>query len=794
MANVTLKNIKKIYPNADTKKKKKKKEHTSDEPKANLQITDEGVVAVQEFSLDIADREFIVLVGPSGCGKSTTLRMIAGLEEITDGELYIGDRLVNDVAPKDRDIAMVFQNYALYPHMTVYENMAFSLKLKKVPKQEIDKKVREAAEILGITEYLDRKPKALSGGQRQRVAIGRAIVRNPQVLLMDEPLSNLDAKLRNQMRAEIIKLRSRINTTFVYVTHDQTEAMTLGDRIVIMRDGFIQQIGTPQEVFNHPKNLFVAGFIGTPQMNFFPDAKLTVKDGKYVVELLGKSINLGETKYDFSKMYSVDGGESSLGIDSEYVVYLDANGYAIYVEETEYNIADYAYLRALQGSSVAFASDKAALITYDGKMKTVDTKEDYTNDFAGYGSELQIGDPKSEIVLVKETSKGEYRLKDLDTKNPSIAKAEDSFELRNGVARINLTNKGVTNASDAKQGTDYIYADSKTVFVVGTYDSGARENWKNATYRAYTGINNAPTIVDDNDSSPATNAIGMSYYCRNNGVATIVYLSVDEADYKVTGGNNDVIFFAFESGSKKIEDSDNEYYTYNAVVDGKIVEGVKVDASVKINNRTSNGSFSSNVVFTGADYDDGVITGLDSLSNSGTVTGINKVNNENVVLGYGNGSESTYVVADDAKIFFIDDDGTITEGAVSNIRRSDEDVVTYVLEDGQISYLFVQQYFEDNDQSSSGGRQELTSITGVTYSAPNLTLTLNGTNAGQNYKVTLKMIVAGVTTELGTYTVTGATGATSTTAVLSVGTLASIAASGGIYMVSCGGQNATFTA
>uniref|UniRef100_UPI00307E86F9 S-layer homology domain-containing protein n=1 Tax=Dysosmobacter welbionis TaxID=2093857 RepID=UPI00307E86F9 len=515
-------------------------------------------------------------------------------------------------------------------------------------------------------------------------------------------------------------------------------------------------------------------------------------EGTLTRKVSGKSINLGETKYDFSKMYSVDGGESSLGIDSEYVVYLDANGYAIYVEETEYNIADYAYLRALQGSSVAFASDKAALITYDGKMKTVDTKEDYTNDFAGYGSELQIGNPKSEIVLVKETSNGEYRLKDLDTKNPSIAKAEDSFELRNGVARINLTNKGVTNASDAKQGTDYIYADSKTVFVVGTYDSGARENWKDATYRAYTGINNAPTIVDD--GSVASDAINMSYYCRNNGVATIVYLSVDEADYKVTGGNNDVIFFAFESGSKKIEDSDNEYYTYNAVVDGKIVEGVKVDASVKINNRTSNGSFSSNVVFTGADYDDGVITGLDSLSNSGTVTGINKVNNENVVLGYGNGSESTYVVADDAKIFFIDDDGTITEGAVSNIRRSDEDVVTYVLEDGQISYLFVQQYFEDNDQSSSGGRQELTSITGATYANPNLTLTLNGTNAGQNYKVTLKMIVAGVTTELGTYTVTGATGATSTTAVLSVGTLASIAASGGIYMVSCGGQNATFTA
>ena len=291
MASVTLKDIKKIYPNTETKKKKRKKGEP-EEKKTNLQITDEGVVAVQKFSLDIKDREFIVLVGPSGCGKSTTLRMIAGLEEITEGELYIGDRLVNDVAPKDRDIAMVFQNYALYPHMTVFENMAFSLKLKKVPKKEIEQKVREAAEILGITEYLDRKPKALSGGQRQRVAIGRAIVRNPQVLLMDEPLSNLDAKLRNQMRAELIKLRSRIDTTFIYVTHDQTEAMTLGDRIVIMRDGFIQQIGTPQEVFNHPTNLFVAGFIGTPQMNFFRNAKLVKKDGEYAVDLLGRHIVL----------------------------------------------------------------------------------------------------------------------------------------------------------------------------------------------------------------------------------------------------------------------------------------------------------------------------------------------------------------------------------------------------------------------------------------------------------------------------------------------------------------------
>ena len=247
-------------------------------------VYDGGVEAVRDFNLDIADQEFIVLVGPSGCGKSTTLRMIAGLEEITDGELYIGDKLVNDVEPKDRDIAMVFQSYALYPHMTVYENMAFALKLKKTPKAEIARRVREAAETLDIVPYLDRKPKALSGGQRQRVAIGRAIVREPSVFLMDEPLSNLDAKLRNQMRAEIIKLRSRIHTTFVYVTHDQTEAMTLGDRIVIMKDGLIQQVGTPQEVFDHPANLFVAGFIGSPQMNFL-DAQIELCDHAYVLVL-----------------------------------------------------------------------------------------------------------------------------------------------------------------------------------------------------------------------------------------------------------------------------------------------------------------------------------------------------------------------------------------------------------------------------------------------------------------------------------------------------------------------------
>jgi len=321
MASLTLKNVKKIYPfNGDDakKSKKKKKDDEPEKKKVNLQITDKGVVAVQEFNLEIADKEFIVLVGPSGCGKSTTLRMIAGLEEISEGELYIGDRLVNDVAPKDRDIAMVFQNYALYPHMTVYENMAFALKLRHTPKDQIDKAVKEAAEILDITQYLGRKPKALSGGQRQRVAIGRAIVRDPQVMLMDEPLSNLDAKLRNQMRAEIIKLRQKINTTFIYVTHDQTEAMTLGDRIVIMKDGFIQQIGTPQEVFNHPYNLFVAGFIGTPQMNLF-DAKLVKENGKYAVKLANLTVELSAEKQEKLVKNNVEEQDIVLGVRPEHI-------------------------------------------------------------------------------------------------------------------------------------------------------------------------------------------------------------------------------------------------------------------------------------------------------------------------------------------------------------------------------------------------------------------------------------------------------------------------------------------
>ena len=315
MAKVLLKNIKKVYPNS-VKRKKKKGE--PEQKTGNLLVTEEGVVAVQDFNLEIEDKEFIVLVGPSGCGKSTTLRMIAGLEDISGGELYIGDRLVNDVEPKDRDIAMVFQSYALYPHMTVYDNMAFSLKLKKASKAEIDRKVREAAEILDITQYLDRKPKALSGGQRQRVAIGRAIVRDPAVFLMDEPLSNLDAKLRNQMRAEIIKLRQRIDTTFVYVTHDQTEAMTLGDRIVIMKDGVIQQIGTPQQVFDHPANLFVASFIGTPQMNLF-DGRLLRSGDTYSVQAGSLTVELSEAKCQRLAAKDVPEQEITLGIRPEHL-------------------------------------------------------------------------------------------------------------------------------------------------------------------------------------------------------------------------------------------------------------------------------------------------------------------------------------------------------------------------------------------------------------------------------------------------------------------------------------------
>ena len=271
MANVTLTNIYKIYPG--------------------------DVTAVRDFTLTIADGEFLVLVGPSGCGKSTTLRMVAGLEEISKGEVRIGDRVVNDVPPKDRDIAMVFQNYALYPHMSVRENMAFGLKLRKFKKDEIEKRVQAAADILGLNEYLDRRPKALSGGQRQRVAMGRAIVREPAVFLFDEPLSNLDAKMRVEMRREILQLHRRIKTTMIYVTHDQVEAMTLGDRICVMRDGIIEQVGEPTKVFDHPASLFVARFIGTPPMNIF-DGRLLEQSGKLFFDGTTFQIPIEHTQYD----------------------------------------------------------------------------------------------------------------------------------------------------------------------------------------------------------------------------------------------------------------------------------------------------------------------------------------------------------------------------------------------------------------------------------------------------------------------------------------------------------------
>ncbi|MCM1989525.1 ABC transporter ATP-binding protein [Oceanirhabdus seepicola] len=321
MAGLNLKGINKIYPN--------------------------GYHAVKDVSFEIEDKEFIVLVGPSGCGKSTTLRMIAGLEEISDGQLYIGDKVVNDVHPKDRDIAMVFQNYALYPHMSVYENMAFGLKLRKYPKADIDKRVNNAARILGIEELLPRKPKQLSGGQRQRVALGRAIVREPKVFLMDEPLSNLDAKLRVQMRAELSKLHKELQTTFVYVTHDQTEAMTMGSRIVVMKDGVVQQIDNPQTIYEHPVNRFIASFIGSPQMNFL-DCKIVKNSDKMYLDFFDSNIDIPEDKIKIIKENHYVGKEILLGIRPESVLIDDSNeGILAKVEVTEMLGSEtYLYLNA----------------------------------------------------------------------------------------------------------------------------------------------------------------------------------------------------------------------------------------------------------------------------------------------------------------------------------------------------------------------------------------------------------------------------------------------------------------
>lgn len=367
MANLSLRHMYKVYPG--------------------------NVTAVKDFTLEIEDKEFIVFVGPSGCGKSTTLRMIAGLEEITQGELYIDDKLVNDVAPKDRDIAMVFQNYALYPHMSVYENMAFGLKLRKKPKDEIDKKVREAAKILDIEQLLDRKPKALSGGQRQRVALGRAIVREPKVFLMDEPLSNLDAKLRVQMRTEIGKLHKRLQTTFVYVTHDQTEAMTMGTRIVVMRDGIIQQVDTPQEIYDHPVNMFVAGFIGSPQMNFI-ESKLDEKDGKIVLAVDGDLIVVPAEKAAVLKQKGYIGKDIIMGIRPESIndseEFIAAHSDAVIsadVDLTELMGAEtYIYLSKgksnitarVNGSSKSKAGDKIKIALDMSKIHIFDKETEIT--------------------------------------------------------------------------------------------------------------------------------------------------------------------------------------------------------------------------------------------------------------------------------------------------------------------------------------------------------------------------------------------------------------------------------
>jgi len=361
MASLSLKNIYKIYPN--------------------------GFNAVKDFNLEIADKEFIIFVGPSGCGKSTTLRMIAGLEDISSGELWIGDKLVNDVEPKDRDIAMVFQNYALYSHMSVYDNMAFGLKLRKVPKAEIDKLVHEAAKILDIEHLLDRKPKALSGGQRQRVAMGRAIVRNPKVFLMDEPLSNLDAKLRVQMRSEISGLHHRLGATIIYVTHDQTEAMTLGTRIVVLKDGVIQQVDSPMTLYNQPNNLFVAGFIGSPQMNFV-DATVAVNGGTASLKFGEYTVQLPAEK---SKKV-IDGGYQDktviLGIRPEHIsdkgggcdINVEITGYELLGAEVllYFSLAGANMTAKVESGTTARMGDKVKLSLNPEKIHVFDKETELT--------------------------------------------------------------------------------------------------------------------------------------------------------------------------------------------------------------------------------------------------------------------------------------------------------------------------------------------------------------------------------------------------------------------------------
>ena len=390
MAEITLTHVKKIY--------------------------DKSVVAVQDFCMEIQDKEFIVLVGPSGCGKSTTLRMIAGLEEISAGEIAIGGKVVNRVPPKDRDIAMVFQDYALYPHMTVYDNIAYGLKLRKFPRRVIDQKVREAAEILDITDLLKRKPKALSGGQRQRVAIGRAIVRSPKAFLMDEPLSNLDAKLRNQMRTEIIKLRQRIQTTFVYVTHDQTEAMTLGDRIVIMKEGYVQQIGTPRQVFHDPNNLFVAGFIGTPQMNFF-HGELHREGDTYFLELGGTRMEIAEEKQQRLRQYDVPAQPVVAGIRPEHVLLTEGEGFSGQVDVIE-----------MMGSNthlhVRFGDEECVIVVPDGDEPVREFQHGETVQFMFHADRIHLFSRETEQNLEHAPAAPAAEVPAPEAEEPAPAAAE----------------------------------------------------------------------------------------------------------------------------------------------------------------------------------------------------------------------------------------------------------------------------------------------------------------------------------------------------------------------------------
>ena len=401
MSSLNLKNIHKVYPS--------------------------GVTAVTDFNLDIEDKEFIVFVGPSGCGKSTTLRMIAGLEEITHGELYIDGVIVNNVAPKERDIAMVFQNYALYPHMTVYENMAFGLKLRKTPKAEIDARVKEAARILGIEMYLSRKPKALSGGQRQRVALGRAIVREPKVFLLDEPLSNLDAKLRSQMRTEITKLHNRLATTFIYVTHDQIEAMTMGTRIVVMKDGFMQQVDTPINLYDYPINQFVAGFIGSPQMNFFTGVLTGTKDN-VTVEFGGDKVRLPKAKVDLIvglDKFLNTGREIIFGIRPEDVHdeedWMKKTGYDKI--EAKIDVAELLGAETLlyckigekkNEEEVSVVDAKGNLIAkVDGKTKT---KAGMTVDVAFDMARCQIFDKETEVTIIARNEENKAEIEALQAR------------------------------------------------------------------------------------------------------------------------------------------------------------------------------------------------------------------------------------------------------------------------------------------------------------------------------------------------------------------------------------------